>query len=152
MKDVLNNLIDGLKRFSEIVGRQGRVPVKSAITKARKRVGPRVMSKLFNNLTRPLATEQTPGAFFEDLRIVIIDGTTIDLPDTPENARLFGYPGTIKLNSLTIILQLIVPKSLVPNRDNLHIWITILTSIGSSGFIRKFFAKIQILNDDTSAF
>lgn len=96
MKDVLKNLIKGSKRFPVKVGSIGGVPVKSAITKARKRVGPRVMSELFNQLTRPLATEQTPGAILGGWRIVLIDGTSINLPDTSENARVFGYPGTRK--------------------------------------------------------
>ena len=41
-----------------------------------------------------MATEQTPGAFLGGLRLMAVDGTVFDLPDTAANARVFGYPGT----------------------------------------------------------
>ena len=43
---------------------------------------------------RPLATEKTPGAFLEGLRIMAVDGTVFDIPDTKANARVFGYPAS----------------------------------------------------------
>ncbi len=39
-----------------------------------------------------MATHQTRGAFYCDRRLMGIDGTTLDLPDTPINARTFGRP------------------------------------------------------------
>ncbi|MQA17838.1 MAG: IS4 family transposase, partial [Pseudonocardiaceae bacterium] len=41
----------------------------------------------------PLATREAPGAFYRDWRLVAIDGTTLDLPDTPANENEFGRPG-----------------------------------------------------------
>ena len=41
-----------------------------------------------------MATTKTVGAFLKELRIVVIDGTTLDVPDSEENARVFGRPGT----------------------------------------------------------
>lgn len=52
------------------------------------------MSQLFHQVVRPLATALTPGAFLRGLRIVVVDGTVLDVPDTEANARVFGYPGT----------------------------------------------------------
>lgn len=43
-----------------------------------------------------MATLETPGAFLNGLRWMGIDGTVFDLPDSPENARVFGYPGSKK--------------------------------------------------------
>ncbi len=52
------------------------------------------MSWLFELVARPMATPQTPGAFLQGLRLMAVDGTVFDLPDTEANARVFGYPGT----------------------------------------------------------
>ncbi|GAC1448323.1 MAG: hypothetical protein NVSMB70_17780 [Chamaesiphon sp.] len=42
----------------------------------------------------PCATVQTPGAFLGGLRVMAVDGTVFDVPDTQANAKVFGYPGT----------------------------------------------------------
>jgi hypothetical protein len=39
-----------------------------------------------------MATSETIGAFLNGLRIVVIDGTCLDIPDSDENARVFGRP------------------------------------------------------------
>ena len=94
--DVFKNLVAGVasqwipKRY------RWRTPSKSSLSDARQRVGPRVMTRLFEKLVRPLATIHTPGAFLNGLRWMGIDGTVFDLPDTEENGRVFGYPGTRK--------------------------------------------------------
>lgn len=94
MRDVLKNLIDGLSEAWIKVGKYWRIPCKSAITQARQRLGARVMSQLFHQLIRPMATQETLGAFLNGLRIVAIDGTCFDVPDSDENARVFGRPGS----------------------------------------------------------
>jgi hypothetical protein len=92
--DVLKNLVTGLNQQWIRLGQRWRVPSKSSISEARQRVGPQVMSRLFHRLARPLATPETPGAFLGGLRLMAVDGSVFDLPDTPENARVFGYPGS----------------------------------------------------------
>lgn len=57
-------------------------------------MGPQVMSRLFHLVARPLATSYTEGAFLVGLRIMAVDGTVFDVPDTEANARVFGYPAT----------------------------------------------------------
>lgn len=94
MRDVLKNLIDGLTSAWVKVGKYWRVPCKSAITQARQRLKPRVMSQLFHQLVKPMATTETLGAFLKGLRIVVIDGTSFDVPDSDENARVFGRPSS----------------------------------------------------------
>lgn len=94
MRDVLKNLIDGMSEAWVKVGKYWRVPCKSAITQARQRLGARVMSDLFHQLVRPMATTETMFAFLNGLRIVVIDGTCFDVPDSDENARVFGRPGS----------------------------------------------------------
>jgi hypothetical protein len=94
MRDVLKNLIDGMSEAWVKVGKYWRVPCKSAITQARQRLGAKVISDLFHQLVRPMATTETLGAFLNGLRIVVIDGTCFDVPDSEENARVFGRPGS----------------------------------------------------------
>ena len=52
------------------------------------------MCRLFHLVVRPLATVKTPEAFLGGLRIMAIDGSVFDIPDSTENARVFGYPGS----------------------------------------------------------
>ena len=40
----------------------------------------------------PLARPNTPGAFYHGLRLMAIDGTVLNVPDTPRNAETFGRP------------------------------------------------------------
>ncbi|MEG4281067.1 IS4 family transposase [Microcoleus sp. MON1_C1] len=94
MRDVLKNLIDGLNEAWVKIGKYWRFPCKSAITQARQRLGAGVMRQLFHSLVRPMATVETVGAFINELRVVVIDGTCLDIPDSDENARVFGRPGS----------------------------------------------------------
>jgi hypothetical protein len=85
---VLDKLVHGLRLFwpdPDIA-----LASKGAIAQARARLGARPVVALFHAVCRPLATEQTPGAFRFGLRLMAIDGTTEDVPDSPANARTFG--------------------------------------------------------------
>jgi hypothetical protein len=68
--------------------------VKSAVSQARRRLGPHPLFLLFRRVAGPVAAEELPGAFLFGLRLMAIDGSTLDLPDTPENDRAFGRPST----------------------------------------------------------
>lgn len=69
-------------------------PDDSAFTQARRRLGVAPLRQLFLETARPMATHQTIGAFYRGWRLMGLDGTTLDLPDTPDNARTFGRPTT----------------------------------------------------------
>jgi hypothetical protein len=71
-----------------------RVPSTAAIGRARLRLGPEPLKALFARVCRPLATEATAGAWYRDWRLVAVDGTTFDLPDTDANDAFFGRPGS----------------------------------------------------------
>jgi hypothetical protein len=94
MGTVLKNLVNGLSRQWTKLGQYWRVPNSASITEARQRLGSRVMSQLFELIVRPLATEETPGAFLGGLRVMAVDGTVLDVPDSQANARVFGYPAS----------------------------------------------------------
>jgi hypothetical protein len=49
---------------------------------------------LFDVVCQPMATETTAGAFYRAWRLVAVDGTTFDVPDTVANADHFGRPGS----------------------------------------------------------
>jgi hypothetical protein len=44
---------------------------------------------LFHKICRPLATKDTQGAFLFGYRLMAVDGTVEDVPDTPENKAAF---------------------------------------------------------------
>jgi hypothetical protein len=73
-----------------------RVPTTAAITRARVRLGPEPLRALFDAACQPLATEASTGAFYRRWRLVAVDGTTFDLPDTAANAGYFGRPGSAR--------------------------------------------------------
>jgi hypothetical protein len=69
-------------------------PTDSASSQARRRLGVTPLRHLFLESARPMATHQTVGASYRGRSLMGLDGTTIDLPDTPDNARTFGRPTT----------------------------------------------------------
>jgi len=74
--------------------RSWQVPTSGAITQARARLGAEALKMLFERVAGPTAAEGSPGSFFRGLRLVAIDGTVFDLPDTTDNAAHFGRPGS----------------------------------------------------------
>lgn len=67
-------------------------PCRSALCVARQRLGVEPVQRLFERTVRLLATPETPGAFYCGLRLVAVDGTLLDVPDTPANDAAFGRP------------------------------------------------------------
>ena len=77
------------------------VPTTSAISQARKRLGRRMFSELFERTCGPVAGKAGPtaavvalgtarGSFLRRWRLLGIDGFEVDLPDSKENAAEFG--------------------------------------------------------------
>jgi hypothetical protein len=98
-EEVLRCLVEGLGWA--VRARRGRrswpywhVPGASALGEARARLGPEPLEALFVQAARPLATRATRGAWYRHWRVVILDGTCLDTPDTPENEAAFGRPGS----------------------------------------------------------
>lgn len=90
--EVLRCLLEGV-RWLHLDGVDPALATKSAITRARCRLGVVPLATLFQRLAHPFAGPGTPGAWYRGRRLVSLDGTTIDLPDTPELAAHFGRPG-----------------------------------------------------------
>src|SRR5262245_4311066 len=71
-----------------------RLPSTAALVRARRRVGARLLRELFHAVAGPGAAPTTPGAVLGGLRRMAVDGTTLDVADTPANARAFGRPAS----------------------------------------------------------
>jgi len=67
-------------------------PKRSSLCVARRRLGIAPVRHLFQEIVHPLARPETPGAFYRGLRLMGIDGTVLDVPDSEVNARAFGRP------------------------------------------------------------
>src|SRR5665647_1641813 len=94
-QDVLAQLTDGLSWAS---GWQDSYspPSKSAIFQARVRLGSEPLAALFARVARPIGGAQAPGVWLAGRRLVAVDGTCLDVADTPGNAEHFGRPGVNK--------------------------------------------------------
>jgi hypothetical protein len=71
-----------------------QVPSTPAIAKARARLGAEPLRRLFVEVARPLATADTTGAWYRGWRVLAVDGTCLDVADTPANLAAFGRPGS----------------------------------------------------------
>jgi hypothetical protein len=98
-EEVLRCLVEGLGWA--VRARRGRrswpywhVPGASALAEARTRLGAEPLRVLFAQAARPLATQATRGAWYRRWRLMILDGTCLDVPDTPENEAALGRPGS----------------------------------------------------------
>ncbi len=92
-EEVMRQLVEGLAWESGWRA-AWEVPTKVAIYKARERLGREPLELLFRAACVPLALASTRGAFYRGLRLVSIDGTCLDVADTPANDREFGRPGS----------------------------------------------------------
>jgi hypothetical protein len=84
----------GSLRSLWLVAAGRRPPCKSALSKARRRLGASALRQLFVATSTPIALQQTRGAFYKGMRLRGIDGVALEVPDTPANAAAFGRPKT----------------------------------------------------------
>jgi Insertion element 4 transposase N-terminal/Transposase DDE domain len=92
-EEVMRCLVEGLGWAQQ--ARRGRrswpwwhVPGASALAEARERLGPEPLKLLFAKAARPLATTATRGAWYRNWRLLVLDGTCLDVPDSPANQGL----------------------------------------------------------------
>jgi hypothetical protein len=91
LEEVLRVVCEGLQWLSD--GKAGAVQAsKSAISQARSRLGSEVMFELAQRVLRPLAKPDAPGAWYRGLRVMAVDGSSMDVADEAANAEYFGYP------------------------------------------------------------
>lgn len=76
-------------RHSRRLRAKESAPQRSSLCEARQRLGVEPLRELHARVVRPLATPETPGAFYRGLRLMGIDGSVFDVPDSEANA-VFG--------------------------------------------------------------
>jgi hypothetical protein len=92
-EEVMQMLVEG-QSWSSGVSERWPVPTKAALYKARSRLGPEPLERLFQQVAKPMATRDEAGAFYRHWRLMSIDTAELDVPDTPANADAFGRPST----------------------------------------------------------
>ncbi|MFD0746904.1 transposase domain-containing protein [Phytohabitans flavus] len=69
------------------------MPGSAGITQARQRLGAEPVREVFERVARPVCGVLTRGAWLAGRRLVSVDGSELDVPDSPANAEFFGYAG-----------------------------------------------------------
>jgi hypothetical protein len=67
-----------------------QAPTSGAYSQARARLGAKALEKLFKAVCRPLARPDSLGAFAYGLRLVALDGSVDEVPDSEANSAYFG--------------------------------------------------------------
>jgi len=73
-------------------GRRWRPPNISSLSRARGKLGADPLRMLFEQVAGPVGADGAAGVFCCGLRVISVDGSVTDLPDTPQNAAFFGRP------------------------------------------------------------
>ncbi len=90
-REVLRCLQEGVRWLS---GPDANVKVTgdSGISQARSRLGAEPLKRLYATIVAPIAQPNTKGAWYRQWRLVSLDGSSLDVADTAENAKAFGRP------------------------------------------------------------
>jgi len=91
-EEVLRLVIEGLRLLLGDDGVSKATVTKGAISQARERVGVAPLRQLYREQVRPHGPAGMPGVWYAGLRVMALDGSTLDMPDEVENAQHFGYP------------------------------------------------------------
>ena len=87
-REVYRRLCEGLSQDSEP---QDNLPTAGALCQRRQQLGVTPLRTLFSRLARPQALPQTRSAFHVGSRLVAVDGTLKNLPDSEANRMVFPY-------------------------------------------------------------
>lgn len=93
-EEVLRVVTEGMDYLGD--GSIRREVGKSGISASRTRLGADVMHYIAEQALTPLAQPQAAGSFYRGLRVVSVDGTTLEVADEAGNRETFGVPGTNK--------------------------------------------------------
>jgi hypothetical protein len=71
-----------------------KVAGKSGISQARTRLGEAPLRRLYEQVVQPIARRATRGAWYRQWQLISLDGSCLDVADTPANRTGFGCPGS----------------------------------------------------------
>lgn len=98
-EEVLRLVIEGLRQWLGDEAMVKATVTKGAISLARWQVGAAPLRQLHREQVIPHGPPDMPGVWYQGLRVMAIDGSTLDMPDEAANARHFGYPGASRGSS-----------------------------------------------------
>jgi Insertion element 4 transposase N-terminal/Transposase DDE domain len=75
-------------------GRRWRPPNISSLSRARGKLGADPLRMLFEHVAGPVGADGAVGVSCCGLRVISVDGSVTDLPDTPQNAAFFHRPSS----------------------------------------------------------
>ncbi len=87
-REVLRRLLDDVR--DQLADGAELIASRAAICKARARLGVEPIRELFERVVRPIAKRVTKGAWYGRLRLVALDGSSLNLQDTPANRKRYG--------------------------------------------------------------
>jgi hypothetical protein len=125
-REVLRCLLEGL---AWLRGPRSGVKItgKSGISQARTRLGWAVLQQLHDEVVKPVAAKNTPGAWYRRWRLVSLDGSTLEVADEKENVQAFGRPSASRGTSAYPQIRFV---SLVENGTHV-LWGTRLGDYGT---------------------
>ena len=92
--DLLAGQLDPAGWVDAGAGRRWRPPNISSLSRARGKLGADPLRMLFEQVAGPVGADGAAGVFCCGLRVISVDGSTSDLPDSQENAGFFRRPST----------------------------------------------------------
>jgi hypothetical protein len=97
-REVLRCLLEGVQWLLD-PSAPTKVASKAGISRARTRLGWEPVRRLHDEVVKPIASRATKGAWYRGLRLVSLDGSTLDVADEQVNEEAFGRPGASRGSS-----------------------------------------------------
>jgi Insertion element 4 transposase N-terminal/Transposase DDE domain len=91
-REVLRCLLEGVQWLLDPAVAL-KVAGNSGISQARTRLGWEPLRQLHDEVVKPIAVAATLGAWYRGLRLVSVDGSTLEVADESANSKAFGRPG-----------------------------------------------------------
>jgi hypothetical protein len=97
-EEVLRVVVEGLRSvYGDEIGQT--VASKAAISQGRTRLGAEPLARLYAQQVQPIGPPGMPGVWYRSLRVMGLDGSTLEVADEAANAQHYGYPGASRGNS-----------------------------------------------------
>jgi hypothetical protein len=91
-REVLRCLLEGVQWLLDPAVAL-KVAGNSGISQARTRLGWEPLRQLHDEVVKPIAVAATKGAWYRGLRLVSVDGSTLEVADQSANSKAFGRAG-----------------------------------------------------------
>ncbi len=85
-----------------------RVPATTALTGVRRRVGEKPLESVFRRVCSALSPGRAPWSHLGGLLLVAVDGTTVGVADSAENAAASGRPGAAGGQAASPAMRLVI--------------------------------------------